>query len=465
MMALLGHLTICVVVILYDMFRKKKLPFDALRFFNIFFFVAYGLTPIILISDPKIIKKVIPQIAFVPKWDDTLPWLILISYIIFVWVYRSRFSHLLGNSINWWLPNDQTLLNVCRIGFGLFCLSAFLYVEDYGGYLAALRLGDAIRYNNVEPGQFAIFKRFIPLGVITLYFTFSKGYLVKGTYRRKFRLLFFLCLSVFLMISPIYAGRGYVIGLFVILYLMTVIYNRKLYFWRMIYVGIIVLIIGFFGKQFFYALPKLIEGDYNGFRNLFTTLSTSRLGGGFVGNIAKEYANAGLTANASISLAGTKLKYLFFQDVPLAIISLVPEKLLGINLNIPNSVSVVNTMVFFNLEVSSFPPGYIGFCIYSWGIPGMFIGMIIYGVVGGVLEASLLKAYSKQREFLLFLTMYTFTYGSFVANGDIKVYLFDTWLPYVVVLIGLKVIGVLNHQLLLQKRCRITRSLKPHMGI
>jgi oligosaccharide repeat unit polymerase len=111
----------------------------------------------------------------------------------------------------------------------------------------------------------------------------------------------------------------------------------------------------------------------------------------------------------------------YFRDIYLSILNFLPERALGISL--PNTVSYYNTYELTGIAKAIIPPGLIGFFYYSFGVVGVVIGSIAFGLVFGVLNHIFLKLNNKNPIFTILYVAYAMSIVGLMMGGDPTVYM------------------------------------------
>jgi hypothetical protein len=305
------------------------------------------------------------------------------------------------------------------------------------GIGAALRSGFGIRFGEIDLGVDALFQRFLPVLFITWCFIAYEKFVLKRS-----GILFFLILTfVFFIWTVILAGRGGVLSPPLIVLFAAYLYNpydfNRKKILRLIPVIILAFLFILYGKTIFFSIPFFIDGGTASFINAWDVFESQRLGSeGFRYTSIKEFGHAYFTLDY---LLKNDFSFLYFRDVYYSVIDLIPEKLTGLDLGIGESISRINTRRFWpDIDSASYPPGFIGFAYNSLGVIGIIIWSSIFGFILGKSE----KLYLKYKEYNQLIeplfAIILFILLSYFTNGDVKVFMRDSFFPSFVFVILIK---------------------------
>lgn len=447
--------------LLYEVMRRRQMPYDGLLVLNLSWIITFSVTPIVLLNAKGAddFSANLLRYQFGGVWP---PVAIIVGYIALVAGWLIGESRWVGGGTPLRVDEGGVVL-LCQLGLMVFLVAFGVYVSGYGGLGQALLLGDSIRYGTGELRGTDIAVRFLPAGSLVLYYSFYRAFVRPDPKSRAFYLTAFgIALAGMLVLLPIYSGRGYVISLGLTMFLIFASDRRKAHLGLgIIGLGIAAAVV-LFGKQLFYGLPLLIAGREKEFSDAFGELNAHRLGDrNPLLALVKEYQHAPVTLELAMEIAGSELPFTWFRDFPLALVSLLPRRLLDVFMEVPDSISHINTRLQQGLEVASLPPGLPGHLFMCAGWLGVISGMFAYGLAGGAVHKRLLRNCGAAPGTIVFFVLFSLLYGQFVSNGDPKVYVHS---DLFVIVLALGAIGVASRFQLLRVRRILVRSSDPRTG-
>ena len=411
-----------IIPLLYELMRRRQLPYDGLLVLNISWIITFSVTPIVLLNvkEAEDFSENLLRYQFGSVWP---PVVILMGYTALVagWVLGDSRWAGAGTPLR---VDEKWVVLLCQLGLMVFLLAFGIYVSGYGGLRQALLLGDSIRYGTGELRGTDIAVRFLPAGSLVLYYSFFRAFVRPDARSRVFYLIGLgIALAGMIVLLPIYSGRGYVIALGLTMFLIFASDRRRAHLGLGI-VGVgVASVVVLFGKQLFYGLPLLIAGRGREFSDAFGDLNAHRLGDrNPLMALVKEYQHAPVSLELAMEVAGSELPFTWFRDFPLALMSLLPRRLLDLFMEVPDSISHINTRLQQGLEIASLPPGLPGHFFMCAGWLGVIGGMFAYGLVGGAVHKRLLKNCGAAPGTIVFFVLFSLLYGQFISNGDPKVY-------------------------------------------
>jgi hypothetical protein len=133
--------------------------------------------------------------------------------------------------------------------------------------------------------------------------------------------------------------------------------------------------------------------------------------------VSREFSHVYISLRQAIESAGDSIDLRWFVDIPLGILFYL--RVFGIE--VPDTISYLNTLLTTGIQESDIPPGIVGMWWYSAMLPGVVTGAFCYGVIGRLLESVLRGLCQRSYGVPLFI-YFSFMYGSFSFNGDLRVY-------------------------------------------
>jgi MFS family permease len=408
--------------------RRPRYRLDFLFFFHVYFGLAYIATPLYVLHAPDLLAQ-FSRADQAYTADPRVPWLIAFAYAAFLsgWAAGG-----LGSVPPFGAqPGRRAVRRLVVAGLVLGIVGVVGYVYAFGGLWAAFSQGALYRY---DPSMHQVrslavtevFKFFIYAAVLVLYLSFAKVYLLREETRfyRRALLLALVTVAVYL---PIVSSRGAIVGLFLGLFTLYSLHHRVVVSARLLALVPIGILVIMYGKQFFSALPALLALDLELFQADFEAVSAARIGEGnwFVNTLFRESLHCLTSLDVAVRHVGRDIPSLGFRDVYLMPFALVPTALLGLTIELPPTVSAVNTYAHGGELIASTPPGLLGAFWYNAGAVGLVAGMAAYGWIGRIGQRKILASAPLGAGGLLFLAVLGLSFGGFVVNGDVKVYVFS----------------------------------------
>jgi len=349
--------------------------------------------------------------------------------------------------------NQQGIKVFVMIGLTVGIAAYFAYVSGFGGIWNSILYGSTVRFGSVDiesvfEGRTGVFKHLVSVLNIVFLYCLARAY--AGLQLRGRDLAIFLSSGIFLLLYLLSAaGRGAFVGLILaaIIILSYQYENRAIKFFEKLRANIrliiflfpIIIMIIMFGKQFFFALPSLLNHGVEEFIADFLVLNDIRAGNemNFIrDSLFKEAAHGLSSISAVIDHFIGKDAYLWFRDYWLLPVHIIPTKLLGIEKIVPPTVSAINTEIMQGKLIASTPPAILAMLIYNAGYPGIIL-MFFYGVLGMLIQNKFLQIENTPERNLLFF-YFVYLYGGFIGNADIKVYIYSS-IPLVLMIVSLLV--------------------------
>lgn len=374
-----------IFIILFELIRPKRWKFDFLSMINLKIFLLYPLSGFVLNYDfvrfaSRDAKYVGADRLGTLSAAMGISWgylFVLLGYYFYKpgKLARITFSH--HKSIGFYTT-------LAFIGILLSISFIYIYSLQYGGFISALQLSDAIRSAAIDPGPFSFMKRLFPLVELCSYLIFSLLFVGRV---QKFRgiLYAFFGISIILTFLTLVmrAGRLNFIEYALTFYLLWVMHKKKLYLKYLIFIFPLAIIVILFGDQFFSSLrPGAPDLDLNLFLSGETGSDEDK---GWLAEIFKNFYFAYISLEVAFQVALTQQHHLrFFMDVIYGFFSLLPEIFLGIH--VPDTIAYFNTEYITGVYESLIPPGIFAFGIYSMWWPGLFIVSFILGYLVRLLQ-------------------------------------------------------------------------------
>ncbi len=421
-MAVFVYLLLSLIIIMTEIKRKKYFTYDFFIAFNFFFFISYAITPLILsvAENPNLYFANDLTKGVYYYGNEATPFLIIFSYIVFLIGYYSRFFR---NALP--VPviepqfDEKAVLKISPFIVLILSFFLFLYVMQFGGVRETIMAAEAYRSDDYEPPKYGFVQRFFPADTILLYYSYYKLFLDKrGRFKSAFLALFIFSFAFFLFLFVLYNSRGYLIINLGGMYIITSMVKKKYYLTQVFLLALFGIFIIKVGDPLFYAIPDLVNNGWESFVTTFTDIIKEDQKGGFE-EFVSNFTHPVISLDLSLQLSGSEVPFRYFFDFVIAVLSLLPDKLVGFK--DPLSVSNINTILNIGELKGTVLVGILGFFSYSLGVIGVILGMFFYGVFGGYLSRFFYENAKKNETIIVFGYFFIFYYGYFVFRGDPKI--------------------------------------------
>lgn len=426
------------MIVCFELFRSRRIIFDFLFFWNIFFLIIYVVAPLHLIIGGSDFAH--PYYFYaLDNYNMANPMVLLIiiaSYIFFLFGYYWRCPAQVGRRFKIALRmNNSFLLGIAIILVFISVVAINIYSNEYGGIQSTLSYSSLIRSGDVSGGAYVFFKHFTFFSLIASFIIFSLV-LNKGNFPPKvilFPLLIF-CLFLSFFVLILNSGRGDVINFLIVFYLSAVLYRgRQLSLHYFLLIFFIFIMLALFGDDFFNAL-------YSGKEILIKSINKFNIETSFLSYIYKEtwsiFSFPYISLVASIAQSTTYTARCFI-DIVYGIISFIPERLTNIPVsNKVEELSFLNTYLVTNIRIRMIPCGLIAFFWYSGYLPGVLLGSFIYGAIYRFLFELLWRNLNHPLFYILFVHV-GYTLARFLMIGEPYI-LFRgefTWLAFIIIIL------------------------------
>jgi hypothetical protein len=407
-----------VVIAIFEITRKREAQFDLLFFFNASFFVYYVLAPIHLIFG-GVDYATLPNIQRDYFSDQGFDSYILVVAILCALAYfltlagyaaaqRCRSSGELPR-----LPDSVvTAVAIAMASVGLAALAAYLLQFD--SVLTPIVQAALIRAGEEQDaGSLAFLRNLIPVVGVCASILFALRLRQHAEERApavsKFVIVLFALVSIVALTTQ-GSRRTLMIYAMEFFFLFANVRNRT-YMAPLSAIAIVTLALIFFGDIF--SLGAVFGADYIA-SELETTVTQN-----FGAVYASFWRDFTYTFQAAVGVVDRyeDLPRLFV-DIPLALVDLMPERLLPVSP--PEALSAHSTLLLTEIPVpliAEVPPGYVGYMWYSGYFPGIVIGCFLYGYVGGWAASRLIGPARRDAVWMLIYTYLAFVYGYFIREG------------------------------------------------
>ena len=421
------------LIIYVEVKRKRYFLIDHLTLFNAFFFLVYAFTPIaLLIYGDDVISKDLELGKYYLWKNPYTSTIVLVSYLFFLAGYYWRAPRYAASKIEITFRVPQSLIMQLMPIVYLFLVAIVLiYVQGEGGLLQTINNAELYR-SGVIFAKYGYLTRLFPLNQILLFYFFYKLFLEQNRdYYNLYRLYFSISLIIFFTMVALANSRGFLIMSLLGMYIMTAMYYKSYFIKFLLLAGSFGFLVIKYGDPLFHAIPDLIHYDVEtflaNFMDRIEQLNAQK------SSIIANFSHPLLSLEVSLSLAGESVEFRYFVDFLQAFIAILPNALTGIE--DPKFVMILNTKLLYGEEVSIVLPGILALFAYSLNVVGVFIGLFIYGIIGGVLSEFFRNLYSKYRGSLVFIYLLSMTYGYFVFRGSPRNALMNLFVLLVVVLV------------------------------
>lgn len=420
---------LAIIILAIELTRRRRTSYDVLLLFNLIFLLNYVLTPLyVLTIDGSILDKY--TIASIDS--EATACAVFGAYSVFYAGWLSARRTVFPFKIT---DIDFTRLAVKFSWFGaiIFLLAVFLYFQSFGGFKQALIMGALKRfgYEEIELGFGSFAKNILPVGRIVFYYSFIRAFIVREkTNNRQWFILFFLLLAAEMLDALVLAGRGQFLFLFIPLFFIYSIHNKSFALKKLGIMLVFVALFGTYGKQLFFSASSLISSGATNAVESFLEINESRTKDITpLSPIIKETVHGIVALEAALTHAGDSVEYTYFRDFFWAVLRVIPQRIYLSVMTPPASTSTANTLLISGLDGSSIPPGLLGQFVYSAGIFGLLFGMFMYGLLGSLLNNTILKLVPSGECAMVYYVLFCLLYAQFIGNGDPSVFIYDIIMP------------------------------------
>ncbi len=426
------YILLGVVIIFVEIKRKRYFIIDHLTLFNAFFFLVYVFAPLALMFlGPDVIAHDLVLGKYYMWKNPYTSSIILGAYLFFLAGYYWHAPRKAASKIDidFRLKNDLIMQFMPFIYLFLVAI-VLIYLQGEGGLLRAINNAELYR-GGVIFAKYGFLTRLFPLNQIILYYFFYKLFLEKNVQFRHANIFYFLIsFSLFVVMVALANSRGFLIMTLLGMYIMTAIYYRHYFIKFLLLAGIFGLLVIKYGDPFFHAIPDLLHYDFDTFVDSFSDrvnqINAAK------GSIVSNFAHPLLSLEVSLQLSGSVIDFRYFVDFLHAFIAILPNSIFGIE--DPQFIMIVNTELLYGEKSSIVLPGILALFAYSMNVVGIFIGLFLYGVYGGILSELFRSIYAKYHASLVFIYLISITYGYFVFRGSPRNALMNVFVLLVVLL-------------------------------
>ncbi len=404
------------LIIGFEISRKKYFIIDHITLFNFFFFLVYVFTPIALILNGT--HLIADDMPYGHEYYGKNPFtssIVFSAYLFFLLGYslimnqKQKYRLIFQTGFN----ANFTIKLLPFLYLFLFVIM-YVYTNEFGGLKETIEQAKAYRSSAIAAHTYAFVQHFFPLNTILLYYLYFKVFLQKDQNYRAFMIVFLLFSILFsLLVMAIYASRGYVIFEIAGLYIITAMYHKNYFFKYLVPALFVAFLVIKFGHPLSNSISDLVKYGFDAFWN------------GFIGrielleqdktSIISNFTHPIVSLEASLARSGVDIEFRYFVDIFYAFFALLPNELLGIK--DPENLMEVNTQVLLGMKAEQILPGILGFFSYSLNVIGVFIGSFFYGLFGGYLYKIFISFYQESKTALIYIYFISLTFGYFVFRG------------------------------------------------
>ncbi len=403
----------------YEINRKKYFYIDPITMFNFFYFLVYVIAPVgLLVIGKHLILYDMTYGKFYFGKNMTTPYLVLFGYFAFIAGYESMMRYLLNTKATFNLDikySEKRMVYTILIGNFILIFFIYIYASEFGGLLKAIELAQAYRSGAIPWHKYDFVLRFLSINTILLYYTFYKVFLQKNCdYKNSYRVFFIISLSMMIVLTLLYDSRGYFIFQISGLYALMVIYHKNYYLKYMIPTVLFALIFIMYGRILFQSMEYFIKDGFNAFIAAFSQRVEQQAQGNT--SIISYFTHAIVSLDASLVHAGYDFNLRYFRDISDAFVNIIPNQLLDIK-QTDMRLMDVNTLILQGRAINIILPGILGYFVYAFQVPGIFIGMFINGAIGAILYKLFLRLFDIYKGSIVFFYILSLAYGYFAFRG------------------------------------------------
>jgi len=435
--ALFIYLLLGFSIFYYEITRKKYFYIDPITMFNFFYFLVYVIAPValIVVGNHLILYDMTYGKFYFGK-NITTPYLVLFGYFAFIAGYESMMRYFSNSKATFNIDikqSEKRIVYTILIGNIILVFFIYIYASEFGGLLKAIEQAQAYRSGAIPWHKYDFVLRFLSINTILLYYTFYKVFLEIDTqYKNSYRIFFVISLLMMIVLTLLYDSRGYFIFQVSGLYALMVIYNKNYYLKYMIPTVIVALLFIMYGRILFQSMEYFIKDGFNAFIAAFSQRVEQQAQEHT--SIISYFTHAIVSLDASLVHAGYDFNLRYFQDITDAFINIIPNQLLDIKQN--NMLLMdVNSLILQGRAINIILPGILGYFVYAFQVPGIFIGMFINGIIGAILYRLFLRLYDFYKGSIVFFYILSLAYGYFAFRGVPDQILFENFGLIIVVFI------------------------------
>lgn len=412
-----------IVIILAELLRNKRgRGIDLLRAINVLYFIVFCIAPIFLmLTDLSQIKEKrwLLNITFNNTAFFYASVLSFGGYIIILCAYNLRLTwvhtadSIIKRDIETSITCEKDLFCWGSLFFSIGLISLLFYIVSVGGIWTALENGSRFRSGLGSAENKAAFLKYLtPFMVVASYYFWA---LTRKTRKNKkswqsicYRSLFYASILLSLFILYHNAGRLSLAAYLLVFLIATKILTGKINPLFVIAGLCICLVIIISGDNLFTLFrtdkPVIFEQQYLPRDHLI----------GFLLEFSFPFVNL---ANAYLQL-GDGIDIRYFIDLPLSLLYMLPERLIGLHL--PDTLSDLNSYSF--RSSGTVPVDLLSFGYYSFGISGVIISCFAFGLLSRYLEESF-SFYKNEPLLVIFKAAWLIRIAFAVMYGDPQLFL------------------------------------------
>ncbi len=389
--------------------RRPEVPWDYMRITYIMFVLLYVFIPIHSLNFSEEIRLSVDH--------DFSEVLLANIYVLFAYLSMLAGYRLFGGSTPVTIRPDPVppdlLGKMVGAGFFLFGLASFYgYAQIYGGIATLFAKADLIRSGYIGKSGMVFLRHLLPFANLGLWI------LLFWLHEAKWRIwaklsVSLLLIAIVLPCAMATAGRLDVLFIFLPILIAPYFLRRRNPPWQIsIALGALVGVWVLFGDMIFEYLSYGVYPEFKiGSKQYF----------GLINQFVHPFESL-LMAMASVpheaALRG-------FSDIWEAIVSLLPEKLLMLNLAgadfVGETVSTRNTFLLINVLKGIIPPGLLGYFYYCLMAPGILAGSFLFGLLLARSEVFFFRMMAKDRFFAVLYVAFGLMFAHCIIAGDPEV--------------------------------------------
>jgi hypothetical protein len=418
-----AYLVFSLAVMVVELSRKKRFLLDYLTYFNVIFVISYIITPLLLLSysNQSVYARLLDEIFL----------LSVISYVSVLvgWVLGGASARRYSE-----FDDGKIVKTICRYT-AFIAVIAVVYIIGKGGVISLLASGALVRYGYEEATEtaFDFLQNVYSAAEVVAYTLFAM--MLSDRYKRYYRLICWSYLLVFLLYALYIlstSSRGAIANALLV-HFIILIYFRGGSLVAMVPLLSLLLVLTLFGKQFFFAFASFLIGE--NFIDAFGALDEVRNAEVYINplieKVMKEFSHSTDSLVAALSDGGM-IGYTYFSDFFLSVLRIIPQRIMTHFVELPATISTVNTSVLIGVKVASIPPGLMAHFYYSLGMVGIIAGFLTYGFIGRKINDRIANAVLGNDVIYAVYAHTALTFGFFVSNGDPNVYFYSILWPVIV---------------------------------
>lgn len=381
----------CFIILIEIIRQKYRKGLDFLTGINAVYLICFSIAPIfLLISDLSNLM----HMGWIVKNSFESPvflYVSLLSIIGYIFIINGYFfsGYMIIKNKSKEICDDlkeehfnipEIMIAMAGSMFFILGLAALIiYIKSIGGFVVSIKYAQVFRSDmSSVTSKWSFLKNITPSIQMSSYFFYGLYKEAKGKFTRSYACAM-LIVSFIITVYILYhnAGRRSMVSYFLVFLLARFFENGKISVRQIIAAVSISLLIILFGDSIFVVFQRE-ERIIDTFA-LYTNNPAM-----ITSNVLLEFSFPFVTLGNAVTALNCDIDMRFFYDIPLAFLSLIPNKIF--RMDFPKGLSVLNTELFNSS--GAIPVDIVSFGYFSLGIAGVMIYCFLFGVIVKAVENS-----------------------------------------------------------------------------